>query len=322
MEKNNKEIIPVFFTVDNGYVPYLGVAIHSIKANASKAYAYKMIVVHEDISEENKARLADLAGDDFDIELVEMKTGLEDITERRENLLRCDYFTLTIYYRIFIAKMFPQYDKGIYIDSDVVVPGDISDLYNLDLEGHIIAACPDHSVSDVEPLARYVEEVVGVDRFRYINSGVLLMNLKKMREKQFSEHFLKLLNTYHFDSVAPDQDYINAICNGDVLFLGREWDAMPNKRKPPVENPCLIHYNLFDKPWYVDDVQYEEYFWKYASETVFYDEIREFKQGYSEEQMALNEKCMGNLVDRAVQITENENVTFRKMHENGVDIRL
>ena len=62
-----------------------------------------------------------------------------------------------------------------------------------------------------DAVARYMEEAVGVSRYEYINSGVLLMNLNKLREKEFDKHFLNLLNTYHFDCIAPDQDYINAI---------------------------------------------------------------------------------------------------------------
>ena len=74
-----------------------------------------------------------------------------------------------------------------------------------------IGACHDMSISDYEDIVTYTEEAVGVKRSEYINSGVLLMNMKKMRIDKFEEHFLDLLNTYHFDSIAPDQDYINAM---------------------------------------------------------------------------------------------------------------
>lgn len=64
-----------------------------------------------------------------------MTDTVKSITNREENLLRCDFFTLTIYFRLFLAQMFPQYDKGIYLDSDIVVPGDISQLYQTPLTG-------------------------------------------------------------------------------------------------------------------------------------------------------------------------------------------
>ena len=116
--------IPVFFTIDNGYAPFLSVALCSAIENSSKDKNYRAIILHEDLSKENTEKLKALATENFKIDFVPMKKGLESITDRMSNRLRCDYFTLTIYFRLFISQMFPQYDKGIYIDSDVVITGD------------------------------------------------------------------------------------------------------------------------------------------------------------------------------------------------------
>ena len=258
MKTQNK--IPIFFTIDNSYAPYISVAIKSIIENASKQYNYKIIVLYQELSEENINKISSLSTNEFEIEFKYMKDGLESITDRVENRLRCDYFTLTIYFRLFIPDMFPEYDKGIYIDSDIVVPGDISELYNTDLADNLIGAVQDHSVENIPEIVKYFEQAIGVKKNEYINSGVLLMNLKQMREKEFSKKFLTLLNKYHFYSIAPDQDYLNAMCNGKILYLDESWDAMPNPENPALENPKLIHYNLFQKPWCYDNVQYEEYF--------------------------------------------------------------
>ncbi len=217
--------------------------------------------------------------------------------------------------------MFPQYDKCIYIDSDVVVPGDISELYNIELGDNLIGACNDISIANVPELVNYVENAVGVPMKQYINSGVLLMNVKKMREDKFSERFLELLNTYHFDSVAPDQDYINAICNGKIKYLGEEWDAMPNDAREMLEKPKLIHYNLFQKPWNYDNIQYEEYFWSYAKETECYAALCEIKKNYSKEQKEADNKCLGVLVSKGNDMPNNE-ITFKKLFDKGVKIRL
>ncbi len=316
-----KKEIPIFFTIDNSYAPYISVAIKSIIENSSKDYDYKIIVLHQELNDENIKKIKSLEENGFEIKFVYMKDGLECITDRIENRLRCDYFTLTIYFRLFIADMFPEYDKGIYIDSDVVVPGDISELYNIELADNIIGACSDKSVVDVPELARYMEEAIGVSRYEYINSGVLLMNLREMRKKKFTQRFLDLLNKYHFDCVAPDQDYLNAICNGKILYLDEVWDAMPTEGKLPLENPKLIHYNLFQKPWCYDDIQYEDYFWKYAKKTKYYDEIINFKNNYSEEQKEADRNCLQILVTKGGQMHNNE-ITFKKVMESGEKIRL
>ena len=313
--------IPIFFTIDDGYAPFLSVALNSAIKNSSKDRKYKAIILYQELSEENRKKLVSLKTDNFSIEFVPMESGLESITDRMSNRLRCDYFTLTIYFRLFIPKMFPEYDKGIYIDSDVVLTSDIAELFETDIGDNYIAACTDLSVADVPPLVKYMEQAVGVKAKEYINSGVLLMNLKKLREVKIDEHFLELLNTYHFDCIAPDQDYLNAICNGNIYYLDEIWDTMPNENKPPLENAKLIHYNLFSKPWCYDDIQYGEIFWDYAEDSGYIDEIKAYKAGYSDEQKESDTKCLDLLIERGNSIPENE-VTFKKMFENGVKIRL
>ena len=318
--KENKQI-PIFFTIDNQYAPYASCAITSIIENSSKEYEYKIYILHDGLNETNIKRLLNLKKDNFDIIFREMKEGMELITDRVENRLRCDYFTLTIYFRLFIADIFEEYDKGIYIDSDIVVPGDISELYNYELGDNLIGASTDNSIQGVPQLTKYVEQAVGVNRLQYINSGVLLMNLKKFRDVKFSQKFLTLLNTYHFDSIAPDQDYLNAMCNGKILYLNEEWDAMPAEGKEELKNPKLIHYNLFQKPWCYDNIQYEDFFWKYAKKTDYYDDILEFKKNYSDEKKKSDMECLGTLVSKGDTLPDND-ITFRKMFEQGKDIRV
>lgn len=312
--------IPIFFTVDDNYAPFLAAALNSAVKNSSDNRKYRAIVLYQELSRENIEKLSKLAKDNFSVEFYAMKNSFDAITDRMSNRLRCDYFTLTIYFRLFIPLMFPQFDKGIYIDSDVVLTSDIAELFDIDIKDNFIGACRDYSIADVPPLVSYTENAVGVKGDEYINSGVLLMNLKKMRENDFEGHFLNLLNTYHFDSIAPDQDYINAICNGKIHYLSQEWDTMPDS-STPVENPKLIHYNLFSKPWCYDGIKYAEEFFKYASDCGYIEEINEYKKNYSDEQKKSDKECLELLIRRGTEIPEND-VTFKKMREKGVKIRL
>lgn len=316
-----KREIPIFFTIDGSYVPYLATSIKSIIENCSLDYNYTIIVLYQDVLDEDIEKISAMQNKNVSIKFIKMQVGLETITDRKENRLRCDYFTLTIYFRLFIPEMFLEYDKGIYIDSDIVVPGDISKLYNIELGDNLIGASTDHSIQEIPELVHYIEDAIGVKKHEYINSGVLLMNLKKLREKEFSKEFLILLNKYHFDSIAPDQDYLNAMCNGNILYLDEEWDAMPNESKRPLKNPKLIHYNLFQKPWCYDNVQYEEYFWKYAKESGYYEDIVRFKNSYSDEKKKEDKECLDLLIHNANTIPD-ENNTVKKRFENGEKIRI
>ena len=316
----NREI-PIFFTIDDSYAPFLAVALNSAIKNSDPQRNYKAIVLYQDLGADNISRLQSLQTENFKIELMPIRANMEALDDRMSNRLRCDYFTLTIYFRLFIPSMFPQYDKGIYIDSDVVLTDDIAKLFDIDIGENYIGACNDLSIADIPPLVAYTEKAAGVNAKEYINSGVLLMNLKKMRDDDLEGHFLSLLNKYHFDSIAPDQDYLNAMCNGKIYYLEEKWDTMPNDAKPMLTETSLIHYNLFSKPWCYDGIQYEEQFWNYAQDCGFIDEIREFKASYTEDKKKADSECLELLVRRGMEIPEND-ITFKKMNEKGVRIRL
>lgn len=313
-------MIPMFFSINDAYAPYLATALRSAICHADPDRHYKAIILHDDLHETHQKKLSSLATSNVSIEFVPMKKGLESITDTMANRLRCDYFTLTIYFRLFIPAMFPQYDKAIYLDSDVVLLRDPAKLFDMDLGDDLIGACADRSVGHVPELACYMEQAIGVPKDQYINSGVLLMNLKALREAKLDEHFLSLLGTYHFDCIAPDQDYLNALCYGKIRYLDDSWDTMPDMPNPPSE-PNLIHYNLFSKPWCYDNIPYENHFWHYAKESGYEKDIRAFKASYSEEQKNSDRECLGKLLQRGAQIPDLA-ITFKKLHEQGVKIRL
>ncbi len=320
MNRKN-EIIPIFFSIDDGYAPFLSVALASIIQNASDAYDYRATVLCNDLSEQNRQRLSALATDHFEIQFVPMGNRLDHIQDRIGNRLRADFFTLTIFFRLFIPAMFPEYDKAIYLDSDIVVPGDISELYRTELGDNLIAAAADHSVVGVPPFVRYIENAIGVDRYHYINSGVLLMNLKRLREAALERRFLELMNKYHFDCIAPDQDYLNALCYGKILYLSSCWDAMPAEGRSPMKAPKLVHYNLFTKPWYYDNVQYESYFWNYAADSGYIAEILETKARYGEKERQADREHLELMLTRAEAISATEE-NFRTVFHSGKEGRL
>lgn len=315
------ETIPVFFSIDDNYAPYLGVALHSAIENSSPDRNYLAIVLYEELSMTNKMRLLSMTKDNFAIRFVKINRQYEGLSDRMGNRLRADYFTMTIFFRLFIPSMFPEYDKGIYLDSDIVVLDDLAKMFDQNLEDNIIGAVHDSSVVDIPPLVEYIENAIGVSRYRYINSGILLMNMKKMRDNKFDQHFLRLLNTYHFDCIAPDQDYLNAMCKDHILYMAPDWDVMPVDGREPVLDPSIVHYNLFAKPWCYDNVQYEEYFWKYANETDYLNDIKWTKEHYTDRERQSDEESMKRMIDRGLMIASSKE-TFKKVFESGKEERI
>ena len=316
--------IPVFFTIDDGYTPWLAAALNSLARNADASRDYTVVVLHEGLSARNERRLAAIVEpyDHVHMQFVPMKGKIEGIYDRVGNRLRTDYFTMTIFFRLFIPAMFPQWDKGIYLDSDIVVPGDIAKLYDVELDGKLIGACHDVSIVDDPILVDYVGRAIGVGIENYVNSGVLLMDMKRLREARIDELFLMLFKTYAFQCVAPDQDYLNAMCFGRIHYLDASWDAMPLIGKPEMEHPQLIHYNLFMKPWCYDGIPYERYFWDSIAGSGFEQEARAFKASYTDEQRARDSATMQQLVSMAGDIMDSDGPSFARVFNTGLEARL
>ena len=129
----NKEI-PIFFSTDDKYIPYLDVAISSLIANASEAFDYRIIILNTGLNEENVHKIMQNEKKGFKIDFVDISADVQNIRSRLKNVY---HFSIVTYYRLFIASLFPQYDKVIYLDCDLVVLGDISELYHTELDDNI-----------------------------------------------------------------------------------------------------------------------------------------------------------------------------------------
>ena len=295
---NNKEI-PIFFAIDDEYTPFLAVALKSLLDNASKEYNYCIKILHINVSEEHKNQIKKFEDENVNIEFVDLSYYIEKV---KNKLYTRDYYTNTTYFRLFLPELYPQYNKVLYLDSDIIVLGDISELFNTDMGTNLVAAAPDDIIQKNKVFQDYAELVVGVAKYQhYFNAGVLLMNLDELRKFNFQEKFIYLLEKVKF-SVAQDQDYLNRLCKGRVTLVSHDWDVMPYVNDETKEEDIkLIHYNFAYKPWHFEDVTYNEYFWKYAKETEFYEEILKIKNSYTEEQKFRDkeaEKALAELANK------------------------
>lgn len=276
-----KEIIPIFFAVDDEYIPFLAVALQSIIEHSTNEYYYVIKILYTNISEENKEKINKYTKENINIEFVDLNYYIEKI---KGKLYTRDYFSMTTYFRLFISNLYPQYNKAIYLDSDIVLLADVAELYNEDIGNNLVGAVPDDIIQQNEVFQEYVEKVVGVASYKtYFNAGMLIMNLDELRKNKFQEKFLYLLENVKY-SVVQDQDYLNRICKGRVKLLDMAWNVMPNATKGVNEEDIkLIHYNYQYKPWHYDNISYGNYFWDLAKKTEFYEKLLEIKSNFTDE---------------------------------------
>lgn len=297
--------IPIFFSTDDNYIPYLDVAIKSLISNASCKYEYRIIVLNTGLDEDNVCKVMQNERPGFKIDFIDISKEVENIKSRFKNVY---HFSVVTYYRLFIASLFPQYDKVVYLDCDLVVLGDISELYNVELGNNILGAGPEQFVQNTKEFRTYAQSALGVDPDGYVNAGVLLMNLKEFRNSKIEEQFINLITEYDFDLLDPDQAYLNYLCLGKIHVLPNGWN------KEPMPFVCegkknIVHYALYKKPWQYDEVMDGEYFWQYAKQSPFYEQICENKQNFGEIEKAKKEETAREILEHALKIV-NSDYTF------------
>lgn len=262
--------VHLFFACDDGYIPFLSVALASIVKHHDPERTYAVRVLHTGLSEESRCRLREvLSVPGFTLEFPDISRHIREFASQ---LHTRDYYSCSTYYRLFIPELYPELSKALYLDSDLVLRQDVAKLYDVELGDALVGAVPDAVVGAVEEFRLYVQNRLDIEQPEdYFNAGVLLMNLEAMRRCDFSHHFLQLLEAVTF-RVGQDQDYLNVLCRHRVRYLGNEWNTMPTGIS--VSSPSLIHYNLDAKPWQKDGVKYEEDFWHCAALSGFLPELK------------------------------------------------
>ncbi len=279
--KKNKKVIPIFYACDDAFIKFTAVSIKSLLENANQNEYYKIYILNDGVSEDAATVINQLKTDFCDIKFVCVKEQLKKI--HVELPLR-DYYSKTTYYRMFIAELYPEYDKAIYIDSDTIVLGDISEMYHIDLKENLVGACHDQAMVQTEVYGTYVEKVMGIDRNEFFNAGVLLINCKPYRKEKVLAQFISLLGIYTF-VVTQDEDYLNVICKDKVLWLNQAWNTEVYGNINVEEKDIkIIHYIMVAKPWHYQDCRLKDYFWKYAKRTCFYEKIKSELENYTVEQ--------------------------------------
>ena len=299
-----KQIIPICFASDDNYIPFLAVAIASLLDNANKKNFYKIYVLTTQLKQENIDRILKLRTPNSKIEFISLAKEMDNIKDMFH--LR-DYYSKESYYRIFIPNIFPEYAKVLYLDCDITVLGDISKLYNTEIHGYYVGAIVEEVMLTYDVFGKYVEQCDGINRNKYFNSGVMLINCHRWRLKIIAEKFVDLLHKYKFRLV-QDEDYLNVLCKNNVKWINLGWNKTAYKNPSFSDDDLnLIHWKINWRPWKYKDVLYEEYFWKYAKMTDFYDQLIQMRDTRSNELKEQDTKMFENLLVMGKEDAEDPN---------------
>lgn len=307
---SSSEAVQIFYACDDNFVKYTIVSLASMMKHADRRNHYVIHILNTDISEAMKQKVLAMADNNFQVQFDDVTNYLYSI---RDKLPLRDYYSQTTYYRLFIAEMFPEYDKAIYIDSDTIIKGDISELFRHDLGDSYVGAVRDQAMVQVDEFGTYVEKVLGVDRNHCFNAGMLLINCEQFRRNRVLDKFVQLLHVYNF-VVTQDEDYLNLICKDKVLWLEPKWNTEVFGEIPcPEAEVCIFHYIMVSKPWHYEDCRFGEYFWEYAKETAVYDALCRELTEYTDEQRREDAASCERLMLTAIEETNKENNYFNML---------
>lgn len=299
-----KHTIPIFYALDERFLRYGIVSLYSLRENAASGNTYKIYFLHTDVTDESRAKVKNLLErPGFEIYFENVSSYLESIVHKFP--LR-DYYSKTTYFRLFIADMHPEYDKAIYIDSDTIIQGDMSDLFDIDIKGFILGACHEQAMVQVDEYGAYVEKCLGLDRNLYFNAGLLLINCVEFRRRNVLDRFIQTLQVYDC-VVTQDEDYLNLLCKDHVKFIDQRWNTEIFGTIPyPIEEAKVLHYIMFNKPWHYETCPHADIFYKYAEKTWVYDQILDDLHSYTDEQKARDREDYANLLNLAVKESNKE----------------
>lgn len=264
------KVIPIFFTFNNDYVVPGAVAFYSLLNRSAHDVFYEMHVLHHGITNENIDLLQSVVNrfSNATLEFHDTDGFLFDEFNvgAFSNGHAGSKFTSDTIVRCFATRFFPQYDKIIYSDVDVVFMDDISEIYDFDLQDKYIAGVRDPFLKYVKTeLSHLKPEHYEMLKDSYICGGIWVMNLKQIRKDNLESRMMEII---HDDTIIKrfnDQDVMNIACENKVAFLPLNYISYPYMldllRNPDfvshytrdelfdsIINPKILHYAA-SKPW-------------------------------------------------------------------------
>ena len=275
------DAVHICFISDDAYVLPTLVAIASLVRNKAPESIYRIYVLGRGISPENRLLFTDgFREPGVTVSVIEppVEDAYEGVTSGNVHV------SAAALYKFSLPEIFQELDRLLYLDGDILVEKDLSELWNTELSGYYAAAVKDYRavVSDPNPL-----EYLSLKEPCYFNSGVMLLNLALLRQDGVKEKLIDY--RLHGKNRFMDQDTLNVVFSGKVRCLPLRFNAMYStvtffsmeemgafygapaykSMDELCEDAVIVHLCSPTKPWQFHDSWYaDEWFGCYQSSPV------------------------------------------------------
>lgn len=289
-EIQKEKTIAVAYATDENYLFYTSVSIVSLLENASKDIIYKVYVFVGDEFVDEEHILDSLQKQYSNLEI---KVCRIDSKKVGEVYINNQHLTKAAYYRLLMTD-YVEEEKCIYLDSDTLVMGDIEALWNVEMDEYYLAGCRDIWIDwmteEEKELRRKRSNMPSLEQ--YINSGVLIFNLDKIRKDGMDKRFLQeMQNKYPYE----DQDILNFCCYNCIKRLPEKWnqftevyfssesmqktDSLKKLERQFYLTDGIVHYtNKQAAPWKEMTFWRNDCWWEMASRLSYVKKYQQLRQ--------------------------------------------
>ena len=303
----NVDDVNVCYCFDAGLYPYFSVSLLSlIQSSGHSNYNIYIISDHFDAIDLGKIRSLVVDHTNIRIHFIDMTQY-----EARFNGLFIDrHLTQAAYWRFFLPEILSNVEKVVYLDCDTLVCDDIAELFHISLKENYLAGCIDQAAAyfeygDFKKSHDTLRTFGYTDFSRYVNSGILLLNLSVLREKRISQRWLEAATKAKFPF--HDQDVINLVCKDHVQILDEKWNftthVAPDMYSTETQkkmyrmieswNIGIIHYPGAHKPWNSDVGLLSWHWWKIAKNSPYFCKYHQEQNRKNEELIFIPNKKIG-----------------------------
>lgn len=314
-----KDKIHIVLATDKNYIFPLSVTLISLLENSKKDTIYNVhCLVSNDIDTIYETKLVEIATKYTNciLEIHHM-----DSTQLPVIQTQIPHLSIVAYYKLLLPIILKDVDKVLWVDNDTMVLDDLTIMHRYSLDDNYIAGVKSPGVHAPDSWKREkLRELNLPNLSNYINTGTMVMNLKKMRDDNMVPLFLDLMkNEYDSD----DQDVLNVACFGSIKCIPFRFNVQAKFMEGPEKNkldlvipfdeiedarkfPCIIHYPGPNKPWQ-DFSIYEAKKWiEYALLSPFKEEL-ENSRAYKD----YKAECIGCEIDGFLSNVERNNPIFQ-----------
>ena len=260
------EQIHLGFGIDKNFGKFAGITITSLVHN-NIGYDLIVHIVYDELLPEDMEKLQQMERLYRNLTLYFYQiTSTEGMTF----VVPPGHITQAMYYRYLFADMLPEtVTRLIYMDADIICKGDILPLWQLDLQGKVLAAARDYGEN------RSCDRI-GLKNGRYFNSGVLLMDLTKWRQQKLAQKLFQWLEQVGGTKILwGDQDALNGVIDGEFVELPKNFNCIVINNTTLNEDlqAVIVHYIDYVKPWhsYYVDSNAKELYWQYVKKSLWSD---------------------------------------------------